>query len=150
LSYFFLKSIAKGKTVFVILFLKSIAKGKTVFAILFSKKYIIMKTYHKFFVFLKFLIVLIFILSKFHVSNFSHKLEKLVENIFAIYVGVVVIFVFWPWTERNIDIHDKMLVLSAGTLLLLTKNYYKLYNEFITILKNLFMSIEIPQYSYLN
>ena len=109
-----------------------------------------MKTYHKFFVFLKFLIVLIFVLSKFHVSNFSHKLEKLVENIFAIYVGVVVIFVFWPWTERNIDKHDKMLVLSAGTLLLLTKNYYKLYNEFITILKNLFMSIEIPQYSYLN
>jgi hypothetical protein len=150
LSYFFLKSIAKGKTVFVILFLKSIAKGKTVFAILFSKKYIIMKTYHKFFVFLKFLIVLIFILSKFHVSNFNHKLEKLVENIFAIYVGVVVIFVFWPWTERNIDKHDKMLVLSAGTLLLLTKNYYKLYDEFITILKNLFMSIEIPQYSYLN
>ena len=109
-----------------------------------------MKTYHKFFVFLKFLIVLIFILSKFHVSNFSHKLEKLVENIFAIYVGVVVIFVFWPWTERNIDKHDKMLVLSAGTLLLLTKNYYKLYNEFITILKNLLMSIKIPQYSYLN
>lgn len=109
-----------------------------------------MKTYHKFFVFLKFLIVLIFILSKFHISNFSHKLEKLVENIFAIYVGVVVIFVFWPWTERNIDKHDKMLVLSAGTLLLLTKNYYKLYNEFITILKNLFMSIKIPQYSYLN
>jgi hypothetical protein len=109
-----------------------------------------MKTYHKLFVFLKFLIVLIFILSKFHVSNFSHKLEKLVENIFAIYVGVVVIFVFWPWTERNIDKHDKMLVLSAGTLLLLTKNYYKLYNEFITILKNLFMSIKIPQYSYLN
>tara|TARA_X000000368_G_scaffold412375_1_gene398665 strand:+ start:1431 stop:1760 length:330 start_codon:yes stop_codon:yes gene_type:complete len=109
-----------------------------------------MKTYHKFFVFLKFLIVLIFILSKFHISNFSHKLEKLVENIFAIYVGVVVIFVFWPWTERNIDKHDKMLVLSAGTLLLLTKNYYKLYDEFITILKNLFMSIEIPQYSYLN
>lgn len=109
-----------------------------------------MKTYHKLFVFLKFLIVLIFILSKFHVSNFSHKLEKLVENIFAIYVGVVVIFVFWPWTERNIDKHDKMLVLSAGTLLLLTKNYYKLYNEFITILKNLLMSIKIPQYSYLN
>lgn len=109
-----------------------------------------MKPYHKFFVFLKFLIVLIFILSKFHVSNFNHKLEKLVENIFAIYVGVVVIFVFWPWTERNIDKHDKMLVLSAGTLLLLTKNYYKLYDEFITILKNLFMSIEIPQYSYLN
>lgn len=109
-----------------------------------------MKTYHKFFFFLKFLIVLIFVLSKFHVSNFSHKLEKLVENIFAIYVGVVVIFVFWPWTERNIDKHDKMLVLSAGTLLLLTKNYYKLYNEFITILKNLFMSIKIPQYSYLN
>ena len=109
-----------------------------------------MKTYHKLFVFLKFLIVLIFVLSKFHVSNFSHKLEKLVENIFAIYVGVVVIFVFWPWTERNIDKHDKMLVLSAGTLLLLTKNYYKLYDEFITILKNLFMSIEIPQYSYLN
>mgnify|MGYP006906404225 FL=1 len=109
-----------------------------------------MKPYHKFFVFLKFLIVLIFILSKFHVSNFSHKLEKLVENIFAIYVGVVVIFVFWPWTERNIDKHDKMLVLSAGTLLLLTKNYYKLYDEFITILKNLFMSIKIPQYSYLN
>ena len=109
-----------------------------------------MKPYHKFFVFLKFLIVLIFVLSKFHVSNFSNKLEKLVEYIFAIYVGVVVIFVFWPWSERTIDKHDKMLVLSAGILLLLTKNYYKLYNEFITIIKNLFMFIEIPQYSYLN
>tara|TARA_B110000967_G_C18606640_1_gene421900 strand:+ start:56 stop:385 length:330 start_codon:yes stop_codon:yes gene_type:complete len=109
-----------------------------------------MKTYHKFFVFLKFLIVLMFVLSKLHINNFSHKLEKMVENIFAIYVGVVVIFVFWPWSERNIDKHDKMLVLSAGTLLLITKNYFKLYDEFITIIKNLVMSIELPQYRYLN
>ena len=68
-----------------------------------------MKTYHKFFVFLKFLIVLMFVLSKLHINNFSHKLEKMVENIFAIYVGVVVIFMCHVGCPRATQ-HEGMLL----------------------------------------
>jgi hypothetical protein len=103
-----------------------------------------MKPYHKIFVVLKVCIVLLFLISKLHISNYSHHLEEVVEDVFAVYVGLVVIFVFWPWAERNFDNNDKMLVLSAGTLLLLTKNYNKMYQEISTLLKNVYMSVRIP------
>ena len=103
-----------------------------------------MKTYHQIFVVLKVCIVLLFLISKAHISNYSHHLEEVVEEVVAVYVGLVVIFVFWPWSERNIDKHDKMLVLSAGTLLLLTKNYHKMYQEISTLLKNIYMTVQIP------
>ena len=103
-----------------------------------------MKTYHKIFVVLKVSIVLLFLISKLHISNYSHHLEEVVEDIFAVYVALVVMFVFWPWAERKFDKHDKMLVLSAGTLLLLTKNYYKMYEEISTLLKKVLMTIQVP------
>jgi hypothetical protein len=103
-----------------------------------------MKTYHKIFVVLKVCIVLLFLISKLHISNYSHHLEEVVEDIFSVYVALVIIFVFWPWAERRFDKHDKMLVLSAGTLLLLTKNYYKMYDEISTLLKNFYMTIQVP------
>ena len=103
-----------------------------------------MKTYHKIFVVLKVCIVLLFLISKLHISNYSHHLEEVVEDIFSVYVGLVIIFVFWPWAERRFDKHDKMIVLSAGTLLLLTKNYYKMYDDVSTLLKNFYMTIQVP------
>jgi hypothetical protein len=103
-----------------------------------------MRAYHKIFVVLKVTIVILFLISKLHISNYSHHLEEVVEDIFAVYVALVVIFIFWPWAERKFDKHDKMLVLSAGTLLLLTKNYFKLYEEVSTLLKYVYMSIKIP------
>jgi len=103
-----------------------------------------MKTYHKIFIVLKVCIVLLFLISKLHISNYSHHLEEVVEDIFSVYVALVIIFIYWPWAERKFDKHDKMLVLSAGTLLLLTKNYYKMYDEISTLLKNLYMTIQVP------
>ena len=103
-----------------------------------------MRAYHKIFVVLKVTIVILFLISKLHISNYSHHLEEVVEDIFSVYVALVIIFVFWPWAERRFDKHDKMLVLSAGTLLLLTKNYYKMYDEVSTLLKNFYMTIQVP------
>jgi hypothetical protein len=103
-----------------------------------------MQLYHKIFIVLKVAIVLLFLISKLQISSYNRHLEEVIEDIFAVYVGIIVIFVFWPWSNRHNDKHDKMMVLSAGILLLLTKNYYKLYTEVTTLLKNIYMTIEVP------
>ena len=51
---------------------------------------------------------------------------QVLEDIFAVFVGVMMVFFFWPWSDKRLDKHDKLIALSAGTLLLITKNYYKL------------------------
>jgi len=103
-----------------------------------------MQLYHKIFIVLKVAIVSLFLISKLQISSYNRRLEEVIEDIFAVYVGIIVIYVFWPWSERQNCAHDKMMVLSAGILLLLTKNYYKLYNEVTTLLKNVYMTIEVP------
>jgi len=109
-----------------------------------------MKIYHKIFIVLKVAIFLLFLISKLHESKYSYHLEEVVEDIFAVYVGIVVIFIFWPWSTRIADKHDKMLVLSAGTLLLITKNYFNLFKEIKYVLNEVYMTIQIPlQKTYL-
>lgn len=102
-----------------------------------------MELYHKIFIALKVIIVILFILSKIN-THYNKALGEFVEDIFAIFVGVVIIFVFWPWSERKTNKHDKMFVLSAGVLLLLTKDYYKLYTEGLELLRNILMSVKVP------
>ena len=86
-----------------------------------------MKAYHQFFIVLKFLIVILIVLNKVYETNFSHHVEEVLEDVFAVFVGVMMVFFFWPWSDKRLDKHDKLIALSAGTLLLITKNYYKLF-----------------------
>jgi len=82
-----------------------------------------MKTYHYIFMVAKIIIVSLFIIGKLDLFTNTHHLESIMEDLFSVYVAIMVIYIFWPWAERKIDKHDKMFVLSAGILLLLTKNY---------------------------
>lgn len=88
-----------------------------------------MKLYHQIFIVLKTVIVLLVIVNKLYESSYKADLEEALEDIFSVFVGVMVVFLFWPWSNKILDKHDKMIVLSSGILLLMTKNYSKLRDE---------------------
>ena len=88
-----------------------------------------MKLYHQIFIVLKIIIVLLVIANKLYESSYKADLEEALEDIFSLFVGVMVVFLFWPWSNKILDKHDKMIALSSGILLLMTKNYNKLYDE---------------------
>ena len=89
-----------------------------------------MKKYHYFFIVLKLLIVLLIVLNTVYKTNYSPYLREILEDIFTIFVGVMMVFFFWPFKkEVQLDKHDKLIALSAGTLLLITKNYKQLIKE---------------------
>ena len=100
-----------------------------------------MKAYHQFFVTLKVIIVGLIVLNKVFETNYSHLLEEVLEDVFAIFVGIMMVFFFWPFSKnRNLDKHDKLIALSAGTLLLVTRNYHKFIEEVSTILKQIILT----------
>ena len=91
--------------------------------------YLYMKTYHYIFMTAKMIIVSLFIIGKLNLFTNTHHLESIMEDLFSVYVAIMIIYIFWPWSERKIDKHDKMFVLSAGILLLLTKNYEEVFRH---------------------
>ena len=98
-----------------------------------------MKLYHYIFVALKTVIVLLIILNKVYETNNSHYIEEILEDVFAIYVGLIMLFFFWPYRKEIIlDKHDKLIALSAGTLLLITKNYKQLIKDIQGLVKKLY------------
>ena len=99
-----------------------------------------MKLYHYIFVALKIVIVLLIILNKVYETNNSHFIEELLEDVFAIFVGLMMIFFFRPFRKEVIlDKHDKLIALSAGTLLLITKNYKKLLQEIQELIQKIIL-----------
>ena len=53
-----------------------------------------MKLYHRFFIVLKIIIVMLIVLNKVYETNYSHHLEEVLEDIFAVFVGVMMVFSF--------------------------------------------------------
>lgn len=102
-----------------------------------------MKTYHYIFMIAKIIIISLFIFGKLNLLTNTHHLETIMEDLFSVYVGIMVIYIFWPWSERKIGKHDKMFVLSAGVLLLLTKNYA----DVIQHTKELYFMLYTPLHS---
>lgn len=96
-----------------------------------------MKLYQQIFVVLKTIIVILVIANKVYETSYKSDLEEALEDIFSVFVGIMVVFLFWPWNNKILDKHDKLIVLSAGTLLLLTKNYNKLYGELEYVLNEI-------------
>lgn len=91
----------------------------------------------------KIIIISLFIIGKLDLFTSTHHLESIMEDLFSVYVAIMIIYIFWPWVERKIDKHDKMFVLSAGILLLLTKNY----EEVIRNIKEFYIMISTPLHS---
>ena len=103
-----------------------------------------MKLYHELFIILKVAIVLLYVVNHLHISNYSHELEDILESVFALYVGVILVYLFWPWEERRITKYDRRIAFAAGTLLILTKNYFKFYDDIKRLMKKVFFTIRRP------
>ena len=103
-----------------------------------------MKLYHELFIILKAAIVILYIINHLHISNYSDELEKMIEDVFALYVGVILVYLFWPWEERRITKYDRHIAFAAGTLLILTKNYFKFYDDIKRLSKKVYFTMRRP------
>ena len=69
-------------------------------------------------------------------TNYRDVFTEFLENIFAIYLGILLIFLFWPYKKNiSLDKHDRLIAFSGGMLLLITKKYNTIAKE-IQILVN--------------
>ena len=94
-----------------------------------------MRLYHKIFLILKIIIIGLLIISRFDIIHNSELLETIFDDTLSLFVGVMIIYIFWPWINRykyNIDFHDKMLIVTAGFILLISKNY-KVFSKNIDV-----------------
>ena len=95
-----------------------------------------MKLYQYFFIILKIIILMMIILNNFYETKYRDAATEFLENIFAIYLGMILIFFFWPYKKTmSLDKHDRAIAFTAGILLLTTKNYRTIFKE-IEILVN--------------
>ena len=102
-----------------------------------------MKFRDKIFIVFKILIVVFIILEKLGhlrvpinkvVMVPSSTLEIVLEDLFKLYVGIMVIYIFWPWSDKcyKMESHDKFFAMSAGVLLLSSMNMIKVVKETAT------------------
>ena len=76
------------------------------------------------------------LLNTLYETNYRDIFTEFLENIFAIYLGVLLIFLFWPYKKKlSLDKHDRLIAFSGGILLIITKNYNTIAKE-IRILVN--------------
>ena len=54
-------------------------------------------------------------------NNAPHYLEK-ADNIFKIFVGIVLMYLCNPWDEKPITSHHKKIIFEAGIMLLLSSS----------------------------
>ena len=54
-------------------------------------------------------------------NNAPHYLEK-ADNIFKIFVGIVLMYICNPWDEKPITAHHKKIIFEAGIMLLLSSS----------------------------
>ena len=59
-----------------------------------------MKLYHYIFIALKIVIILLIILNKVYETNKSHYIEEFLEDIFSIFIGLIVIFFSFGHIEQ--------------------------------------------------
>ena len=95
-----------------------------------------MKLYQYFFILSKTVILMMILLNTLYETNYRDIFTEFLENIFAIYLGVLLIFLFWPYKKKlSLDKHDRLIAFSGGILLIITKNYNTIAKE-IRILVN--------------
>ena len=58
----------------------------------------------------------------------SEKYELLLDDVFKLYVAIMIIYIFWPWREKGLvlSMHDKIFAVTGGILLLTTMNIVKI------------------------
>lgn len=91
-----------------------------------------MKLYHYLFGLLKISILFLYSLHVFKIIDYKPHIEILLEDIFNLFIGVMAIYIFFPFRKNvTITFEDKIFASAAGGLLLVSLNYRKIYNDFI-------------------
>ena len=91
-----------------------------------------MKIYHYIFGLLKISILFLFSLHVFKVIDYKPHIEVLLEDIFNIFIGIMVVYLFFPLRKNVvISFEDKVFASCAGGLLLVSLDYKKIFNDFI-------------------
>ena len=90
-----------------------------------------MKVYHLLFGIIKFAILFIYFLHIFKIIDYKPHIEVVLEDIFTLFIGILAMYIFFPFRTRTIvSIEDKMFGSTAGFLLLASIDYKKIYNDF--------------------
>ena len=87
-----------------------------------------MKSYHLFFYILKFTILLIIALMSLKIIPVKNKIFIIVDSIFKLYLGLFIIIFFLKSKNDNLYVHDRLLFIMSGFILILLIDYIQLIN----------------------
>jgi len=88
-----------------------------------------MKWYHKTFLILKLIFIVIYLLTKFKILFNEPEIEYLVEDTIKIMVTIFCLYIFWPFRSKyQIKKHDRYFGFSAGIFLLISLKALSPYN----------------------
>lgn len=90
-----------------------------------------MEVYHFLFGIIKFAVLFIYGLHIFKIINYKPHIEVVLEDVFNLFIGVMAIYIFFPYREKIIvSFEDKIFGSAAGFLLLASLNYRRIYDDF--------------------
>jgi hypothetical protein len=90
-----------------------------------------MEIYHYIFGILKFSIIFIYSLHIFNIIDYKPHIEVVLEDVFTLFIGVLAIYIFYPFRKKTIvSFEDKIFGSAAGFLLLASIDYKKISNDF--------------------
>ena len=87
-----------------------------------------MKSYHFFFYILKFIILLLIALMSLKIIPIKNKIFVIVDSIFKLSLGLFIIIFFLKNKNDNLYVHDRLLFIMSGFLLILLIDYIQLIN----------------------
>jgi hypothetical protein len=94
-----------------------------------------MEWYHKVFLFLKIIFIILFILTKFHIFYTEPEIEYIIEDIIKLMVCIFCLYLFWPFRSNyQIKKHDRYFGFSAGVFLIISMKIFKKNNYIYNLL----------------
>ena len=90
-----------------------------------------MEVYHFLFGIIKFAVLFIYTLHIFKIIDYKPHIEVVLEDVFTLLIGVMAIYIFFPYRNKTIvSFEDKVFGSAAGFLLLASLNYRRIYDDF--------------------
>lgn len=90
-----------------------------------------MEVYHFLFGIIKFAVLFIYALHIFKIIDYKPHIEVVLEDVFTLLIGVMAIYIFFPYRKKTIvSFEDKIFGSAAGFLLLSSLNYRRIYDDF--------------------
>jgi hypothetical protein len=87
-----------------------------------------MKGYHYYFYILKFIILLLIALMSLKIIPVKNKIFIIIDFIFKISLGLFIIIFFLKSKNDNLYVHDRLLFIMSGFILILLIDYIQIIN----------------------